>query len=93
MHFSIGIVPNANDAYATYVSGSGTNTLTFSYTVLATDADSDGIYQYTNRPSSVTSPFRSRCLRIGPAVSWPRRTAASTKLTQSPCRWNLPSSW
>ena len=33
--------------YADYVSGSTTDTLTFSYTVLAADADADGIYLYT----------------------------------------------
>ena len=32
--------------YATYASGSGTDTLTFSYTVLAADSDTDGIYLY-----------------------------------------------
>ena len=36
------------DEYATYVSGSGTNTLVFSYTVLATEMDADGIYLYLN---------------------------------------------
>ena len=35
-----------DDEYATYVSGSGSNTLVFSYTVLATDADTDGVYLY-----------------------------------------------
>ena len=34
------------DKYATYASGSGTDTLTFSYTVLAADMDADGIYLY-----------------------------------------------
>ena len=34
------------DKYATYASGSGTDTLTFSYTVLAADSDTDGIYLY-----------------------------------------------
>ena len=34
------------DEYATYVSGSGSDMLTFSYTVLATDSDNDGIYTY-----------------------------------------------
>ena len=36
------------DKYATYASGSGTDTLTFSYTVLAADSDTDGIYLYGN---------------------------------------------
>ena len=36
------------DEYAEYVSGSGSDTLAFSYTVLATDSDTDGIYLYTN---------------------------------------------
>ena len=35
-----------DDKYATYASGSGTDTLTFSYTVLAADSDTDGIYLY-----------------------------------------------
>ena len=35
-----------DDKYATYASGSGTETLTFSYTVLAADSDTDGIYLY-----------------------------------------------
>ena len=35
-----------DDKYATYASGSGTDTLTFSYTVLAADMDADGIYLY-----------------------------------------------
>ena len=34
------------DKYATYASGSGTDTLAFSYTVLAADSDTDGIYLY-----------------------------------------------
>ena len=41
-------ITGPGDEYATYVSGSGTNTLVFSYTVLAADADSDGIYLYKN---------------------------------------------
>ncbi len=32
--------------YAAYVSGSGSDTLVFSYTVLATETDADGIYLY-----------------------------------------------
>ena len=39
-------ITGPGDEYATYVSGSGTNTLVFSYTVLAADMDSDGIYLY-----------------------------------------------
>ena len=46
LRFSIG--SGTDDEYATYVSGSGTNTLVFSYTVLAADADTDGIYLYTD---------------------------------------------
>ena len=42
------ITGGSGDEYATYVSGSGTNTLVFSYTVLAADADPDGIYLYHN---------------------------------------------
>ena len=42
------ITGGSGDEYATYVSGNGTNTLTFSYTVLAADMDADGIYLYTN---------------------------------------------
>ena len=38
----------AGDKYATYASGSGTDTLTFSYTVLAADSDTDGIYLYAD---------------------------------------------
>ena len=34
--------------YADYVSGSGTTRLIFSYTILAADADTDGIYLYEN---------------------------------------------
>ena len=41
-------VTGAGDEYATYVSGSGSDTLVFSYTVLAADADPDGIYLYRN---------------------------------------------
>ena len=41
-------ITGPGDEYATYVSGSGTNTLVFSYTVLATEMDSDGIYLYHN---------------------------------------------
>ena len=41
-------ITGPGDEYATYVSGSGTNTLVFSYTVLATEMDSDGIYLYKN---------------------------------------------
>ena len=41
-------ITGPGDEYATYVSGSGTNTLVFSYTVLATDTDPDGIYLYKN---------------------------------------------
>ena len=36
------------DKYATYVSGLSSNTLVFSYTVLAADADTDGIHLYTD---------------------------------------------
>ena len=46
-----------DDEYASYVSGSGGNTLEFSYTVLATDSDTDGIYLYDdplNYPASAT---------------------------------------
>ena len=39
-------ITGPGDEYATYVSGSGTNTLVFSYTVLAADMDPDGIYLY-----------------------------------------------
>ena len=39
-------ITGPDNEYATYVSGSGTDTLTFSYTVLATDMDADGIYLY-----------------------------------------------
>ena len=46
LRFNISV--EAGDEYATYVSGSGTNTLVFSYTVLATEMDSDGIYLYKN---------------------------------------------
>ena len=42
------ISSGTGDEYATYVSGSETFTLVFSYTVLGTDMDSDGIYLYTN---------------------------------------------
>ena len=37
-----------DDEYASYVSGSGANTLEFSYTVLAVDSDPDGISLYTD---------------------------------------------
>ena len=42
------ITGGSGDEYATYVSGSNTNTLVFSYTVLAVDMDADGIYLYTD---------------------------------------------
>ena len=38
----------AGAKYATYASGSGTDTLVFSYTVLAADSDTDGIYLYAD---------------------------------------------
>ena len=38
----------ASYKYAAYVSGSDTSTLVFSYTILAADADTDGIYIYDN---------------------------------------------
>ena len=41
-------ITGPGDEYATYTSGSGTNTLVFSYTVLATETDPDGIYLYKN---------------------------------------------
>ena len=42
-------VTGPGDEYATYVSGSGSDTLVFSSTVLATDDDdADGIYLYRN---------------------------------------------
>ena len=44
-------ITGMGDEYAAYVSGSGTNTLVFAYTVLATDADDNGIFLY-NRPLS-----------------------------------------
>ena len=44
-------VSGAGDNYAPYVSGSGSDTLVFAYTVLATDADANGIFLY-NRPLS-----------------------------------------
>ena len=39
-------ITGAGDEYAAYVSGSGSDTLVFSYTVLATETDTDGIYLY-----------------------------------------------
>ena len=42
------ITGGSGDEYATYMSGSDTNTLIFSYTVLAADMDADGIYLYTD---------------------------------------------
>ena len=39
-------ITGPGDEYADYVSGSGTKTLVFNYTVLATDSDTDGIYLY-----------------------------------------------
>ena len=44
LRFNIGSGSGAE--YASYVSGSGTDTLVFSYTVLAADADTDGIYLF-----------------------------------------------
>ena len=44
-------ITGAGDDYAPYVSGSGSDTLVFAYTVLATDADTNGIFLY-NRPLS-----------------------------------------
>ena len=44
-------ISGTGDDYAPYLSGSGTNTLVFAYTVLATDADTNGIFLY-NRPLS-----------------------------------------
>ena len=44
-------VSGAGDNYAPYVSGSGSNTLVFAYTVLATETDTNGIFLY-NRPLS-----------------------------------------
>ena len=41
-------VTGPGDEFATYQSGSGTNTLVFSYTVLATETDTDGIYLYAD---------------------------------------------
>ena len=41
-------VTGGDDEYATYQSGSGSDTLVFAYTVLATDADTDGIYLYSD---------------------------------------------
>ena len=41
-------IDGPGDEYATYVSGSSTNTLVFSYTVLSADMDTDGIYLYHN---------------------------------------------
>ena len=39
-------ITGTGDDYAPYVSGSGTDTLVFAYTVLATDADTNGIFLY-----------------------------------------------
>ena len=44
-------ISGAGDNYAPYVSGSGSNTLVFAYTVLATETDTNGIFLY-NRPLS-----------------------------------------
>ena len=46
LRFNIGSGSGAE--YASYVSGSGTDTLVFSYTVLAADADTDGIYLFND---------------------------------------------
>ena len=46
LRFNIG--SGSGDEYASYVSGSGTDTLVFSYTVLAADADTDGIYLFND---------------------------------------------
>ena len=60
LRFSIS--SGADDEYATYVSGATGNTVTFSYTVLGTDMDSDGIYLYTeplNYPNAATDSILS----------------------------------
>ena len=41
-------ISGTGDDYAPYLSGSGTDTLVFSYTVLAADMDADGIYLYAD---------------------------------------------
>ena len=41
--------------HAAYVSGSGSNTLVFSYTVLATDSDTDGIYLFKSNVFTLES--------------------------------------
>ena len=44
LRFNIG--SGSGDEYASYVSGSGSDTLVFAYTVLPTDADDNGIFLY-----------------------------------------------
>ena len=61
LRFSIG--SGADDEYATYVSGATGNTVTFSYTVLTADADTDGIYLYTN-PLDYPHPATDSILSI-----------------------------
>ena len=41
-------ITGAGDDYAAYVSGSGSDTLVFAYTVLPTDADDNGIFLYNS---------------------------------------------
>ena len=53
LRFNIG--SGSGDEYASYVSGSGSDTLVFAYTVLPTDADDNGIFLY-NRSLSYPDP-------------------------------------
>ena len=61
LRFSIS--SGADDEYATYVSGATGNTVTFSYTVLTADADTDGIHLYTD-PLDYPDPADDSILSI-----------------------------
>ena len=63
-------------AYASFVSGVGTDTLTFSYTVLAADRDTNGIYLFDD-PITLRTPNDS-IVSIRPASTGPNTNRSLT---------------
>ena len=77
-----------DDEYASYVSGSGANTLEFSYTVLAVDSDPDGISLYTdplNFPARQPTPSLARPTACLPSTAGSARQAIA-QATKSSAR-------
>ena len=81
-------ITGPGDEYAAYVSGSGSDTLVFSYTVLATETDADGIYLYDDPldyPDEPSTPSSAPTTTCPPSTRSAARSACS-RATRSTAR-------